>query len=119
MTELSVYFLLGKICAERVIKVTSMISMSREKKGHANNDMLIIYHSSPDSLTNIFLIFKFFKNWLITRRNLTHNILQCLDVVPGAMSFKLNRSTFGVPKVEKFEIRISKSETNPNFLMIK
>ena len=28
-------------------------------------------------------------------------------------------STFGVPKVEKFEIRISKSETNPNFLMIK
>ena len=28
-------------------------------------------------------------------------------------------STFGVPKVEKFEIRISKSETNSNFLMFK
>ena len=28
---------------------------------------------------------------MITRRNLTHNILQCLDVVLGAMSFKLNQ----------------------------
>ena len=28
-------------------------------------------------------------------------------------------STFGVPKVEKSEIRISKFETNPNFLMLK
>jgi hypothetical protein len=28
-------------------------------------------------------------------------------------------STFGVPKVEKSEIRISKSETNSNFLMFK
>jgi hypothetical protein len=32
---------------------------------------------------------------------------------------KINNSTFGVPKVEKFEIRISKFETNPNFLMLK
>jgi len=30
-----------------------------------------------------------------------------------------SNSTFGVPKVEKFEIRISKSETNPNFQMFK
>jgi len=30
-----------------------------------------------------------------------------------------NNSTFGVPKVEKSEIRISKFETNPNFLMLK
>ena len=31
----------------------------------------------------------------------------------------MNNSTFGVPKVEKSEIRISKSETNSNFLMFK
>ena len=34
-------------------------------------------------------------------------------------NFMLKNSTFGVPKVEKSEIRISKSETNSNFPMFK
>jgi hypothetical protein len=39
--------------------------------------LVILFHSLSSSLTNTFLIFRFFKNWLITRQNLTaRNIFQ-------------------------------------------
>ena len=51
------------------------------------------------------------------RAGLDTLILGCAPKVAG--DYKIDNSTFEVPKVEKFEIRVSKSETNPNFQMFK